>query len=114
MRLLSRFQRITWFSSKYNTAVRASQVKVGDRLGNRKVTDIISVERHGAYAPFTMSGDIVVSGVRASNYVAVLTHSAVNQSGASHAFLALRRLVCTFNLGYCEKETYTNGITFPS
>jgi hypothetical protein len=92
-----------------NIALRASQVKVGDKLSESYVTKVIRVNRRGAYAPVTESGDLVVSGVLVSSYVALLDNSPINQHTAAHAVFALHRLVCSFNFGFCENETYTNG-----
>jgi len=89
--------------------VRASQIKVGDMLGEAKVAEIKSVKRRGSYAPVTESGDIVVSGILASSYAAVHHYTPINQHAEAHAFFALRRLMCAFNFGICENETYTNG-----
>jgi len=90
-----------------NAPVRASQVKVSDMLGENKVSEVKSVKRRGVYTPVTESGDIVVSGVLASSYAAVRSHTPINQHAEAHAFFAVRRLVCAFNFGICEKETYT-------
>ena len=90
-----------------STPVRASQVKVGDMLGENKVSEIKTVKRRGVYAPVTESGDIVVSGVLASSYAAVHSYTPINQHTEAHAFFAVRRLVCAFNFGICENETYT-------
>jgi len=95
-----------------DTPVRASQVKVGDMLGENKVSDIKSVKRRGVYAPVTESGSIVVSGVLASSYAAVRSYSLVNQHLEAHALFAVRRLVCAFDFSMCERETYTDG--FPN
>jgi hypothetical protein len=89
------------------TPVRASQVKVGDMLGNNMVAEVKSVKRRGVYAPVTESGDIVVSGILASSYAAVRSYTPINQHTEAHAFFAVRRLVCAFNFGICENETYT-------
>ena len=57
--------------------VPASTIKVGDMLETTSadgapisITGIETVVRKGVYAPFTMSGTIVVSNIKASNYVA--------------------------------------------
>jgi hypothetical protein len=55
--------------------VPASAVQVGDELesasGDVIIVDAINtVVRSGVYAPFTSSGTIVVSNVKASNYIA--------------------------------------------
>lgn len=94
-----------------SSAVRASEVKVGDTLGENKVSKITSVKRRGVFAPVTESGDIVVNGILASSYAAVLAHCPVNvQHSGAQAFFAVRRLLCAFNFGNCEKETHTDGI----
>jgi len=90
-----------------NAPVPASQLMVGDMLGQNKVSEIKSVKRRGAYAPVTESGDIVVSGILASSYAAVRSYTPINQHTEAHAFFAVRRLVCAFNFGICENETYT-------
>merc|ERR1711862_223455 len=85
-------------------SVPASSVKVGDVLAmnndtTAKVSKIGSVERKGAYAPFTYSGDIVVSGVVASNYVAMMpeeeTGLPVSMQWIAHTFKAPHRFVCS-------------------
>jgi len=92
-----------------NVPIPASQVKVGDMLGDNKVNEIKSVKRRGVYAPVTESGDIVVSGVLASCYAAVHSHTPINQHMEAHAFFAFRRLICGLNFGICKSETYTDG-----
>merc|ERR1711915_312241 len=54
----------------------ASYVKVGDWLHTdttepAQVENVMTVSREGAYAPFTMSGTIVVNGVVSSSYVSL-------------------------------------------
>jgi hypothetical protein len=91
------------------TPIPASQVKVGDMLGGLEVNKVESVKRNGVFAPVTESGDIVVSGILASSYAAIHSYTPVNQHWEAHAFFAFRRLVCAFNFGICERETYTDG-----
>jgi len=93
------------------TAIRASEVQVGDMFGENTVVKIVPVKRRGAYAPVTESGGLVVSGVLASSYVALLDYSLVNQHIAAHAVMAPHRLVCSFRFELCENETYTNGLS---
>ena len=55
--------------------IPASAVRVGDVLETATgvtvtIESIQTVMRQGVYAPFTMSGDIVVSNIKASNYIA--------------------------------------------
>jgi hypothetical protein len=55
--------------------IPASAVQVGDELEMASgeflsIDEIQTVIRHGAYAPFTKSGTIVVSNIKASNYIA--------------------------------------------
>jgi len=88
--------------------VRADSVKVGDMLNDGKiVTDVKSVKRAGVFAPFTQSGEIMVNGVRASTYVAMMDHVPLNQHYLAHMFLAPQRMLCGMNFAWCEKETYT-------
>jgi len=87
----------------------ASHVKVGDMLGEHKVSKITNVKRRGIYAPITESGDIIVSGVLASSYAAVHSYTPINQHTEAHAFFAFRRLVCAFDFAICENETYSDG-----
>jgi hypothetical protein len=90
----------------------ASQVVVGDMLGEHRVKQISTVKRRGVYAPVTYSGDILVNGVLASCYVSLLDGvSARLQNPASHAVMSLHRMVCQFDVGVCESETYTNGVS---
>jgi len=120
-------------SNEKTIAVPASQVKVGDYLvgssnNNQpiKVDEIRTVQRRGAYAPFTMTGDIVVSGVVASNYVSLTngketTTTSMIQSHMqwiAHAVNAPHRLVCALSFSTCKNETYnkegvSNWIALP-
>ena len=102
-------------------AVPASMVGVGDKLlmgagGVIKVTKIATVNRQGAFAPFTESGTIVVSDILASSYVSLQEESAnfqvagvniVSMQWLAHTFQAPHRMVCRWNSKFCEKETYT-------
>jgi hypothetical protein len=88
-------------------AVRASQVQVGDVLTDQHpVTKIESVKRRGLYAPVTESGDIVVNGVVASCYVALLDTTLINQHALAHATCAIKRLACGMMPSLCNEETY--------
>jgi len=105
------------------STVPAGDVKVGDFLvsGNQQgqssaaaqvVVSIQKVQRSGAYAPFTTSGDIVVNGVAASNYIAFppafqdyLSHH--QQHWIQHAAFTPYRLHC--GLYGCETETYDDN-----
>jgi len=90
--------------------VRADSVKVGDMLNDSKtVTDIKSVKRAGVFAPFTRSGVIMVNGIKASTYVALMDHVPFNQHYLTHMFLAPQRLLCGIDFSWCENETYTTG-----
>lgn len=89
--------------------IAASEVTIGDqlRLGNGEravVHKISTVDRIGAYAPFTLSGSIVVSNVVASCYVSfpevskafqvATTRNIVSMHWLAHAFQAPHRFVC--------------------
>jgi len=95
--------------------VPAGDVKVGDVLvsapgqPHQVVTSIRSVSRRGLYAPFTATGDLVVNGVVASNYITLpevfQSHvSYKQQHWMQHAALQPIRAFCGV-LG-CENETY--------
>ena len=99
---------------KRKTFVPAGDVQVGDSLIMEQglptlVKTVRKVQRHGAYAPFTVTGDIMVNGVIASNYIAL---PAAFQKSASfdlqhwiqHAAYAPYRLFC--GVFGCEDETY--------
>jgi len=101
-------------------SVPASSIKVGDMLATEndtssKVSKIKTVHRKGAYAPFTTSGDIVVSGVVASNYIAMIPEKempfGVTMQWIAHTFNAPHRFVCSINFSICENETYTDGLS---
>jgi len=105
--------------------VRAGHIKVGDALfavGNGatdddvaavRVASIRRIKRRGAFAPFTVSGDIVVNGVVASNYIALplsddellLSASLDQQHSLQHLAHTPYRAFCTW-VSSCEKETY--------
>jgi hypothetical protein len=92
-------------------ATRASDVQVGDILSSGKVHEIKTVKRRGVYVPMTESGKIVVSGVLSSSYVVLLDVPIALQHYGTHAFMAPLRLMCAFDFGLCENETYTEGIS---
>jgi len=111
--------------------IRADEVRIGDelqiylhpdsgsdenpkRIINRMTTALVnkigSVNRKGVYAPITESGDLIVSGVRASSYYAFLDGipSSV-QHTLTHFFFAPHRLLCSnYDFGLCESETHTD------
>ena len=104
-------------------AVQAADVKVGDILQTTRgshnasvVHGVKVVHRQGLFAPLTYSGTIVVGGIVASNYVAVLDNqlglSSSSQDVLIHAFFALRRMACSWDFARCADEKYaTTGIS---
>lgn len=103
-------------------SVPASSLKVGDEIlletgRPARIVKIATVQSRGAYAPFTESGSIVVNGVVASNYIAMLDDDHVllpfpcmSHHWLAHASQAPHRLYC--RLFACQNETYTaNGIS---
>jgi len=103
------------------TLLPAGDIKVGDSLVSVKgqpsvqvVTSVRTVRRRGTYDPFTVTGDIVVNGVAASNYVALpVFHGRVSydrQHWLEHAFVMPYRMYCGSRLlvgnNGCENETY--------
>jgi V8-like Glu-specific endopeptidase len=91
-------------------AIPASDVVVGDRMNpnGKRVQEIRQISRHGIYAPLTFSGDIIVSGVLASNHVDLLDHPLVywNQHLLGQVVWYPRRLFCQFFLHVCMNESY--------
>jgi desert hedgehog len=89
--------------------IRASEVKVGDLLGDTTVTRIESVSREGLFAPVTYSGKIEVSGIVASNYVAIFNEhfSTSLQNNGAHMATSIHRLLCRARFQVCSNETYT-------
>jgi len=81
-------------------AVPASNIQVGDTLvGDRIVSKITTVQRQGAYAPFTYSGKALINGVVVSNYIAMgVPH------WLAHAALTPRRLYCNLFWKQCKTE----------
>jgi ABC-type phosphate transport system substrate-binding protein len=106
-------------------ALPASAIAVGDTIqlvhgATAQVIKILTVIRHGAYAPFTMSGTIAVNKVAASNYVDLQNKAGVLIVGneyrtpfsmqfLAHMFQAPHRLVCKIGPTYCQKETYDDS-----
>jgi len=101
----------------------ARDVKPGDYLVTTQqtapvqVTFIRKIQRQGVYAPFTATGNLVVNGIAASNYVALpaplqspQSISFEQQHWLQHAAYAPYRFLCrttaAFNTNYCQRETY--------
>jgi len=101
--------------------VPAAQIKTGDLLvvaspqqqaSSAMVVSVRKIQRHGLYAPFTVSGDIVVHGIAASNFIALplAFHSHLsfeNQHWLQHtSFLPYRVFCGVFD---CKDETYNEA-----
>jgi Hint module len=94
-------------------AVPASDVVVGDILSGKKVASIHELTRRGVYTPLTQSGDIIVNGIRSSNYINVLNHNLLwDQHILGHSIIFPQRLFCKYFIDICQKETYTDGYGF--
>jgi len=104
----------------------AGQVRPGDLLqtaqGTTEVTHVQRVHRRGIYAPFTLTGDIAVNGVIASNYIALppafqKLGSFEHQHWLQHAAYVPYRLYCSTSIGHCggehqdEVTGYSKGTT---
>jgi len=99
--------------------IPAGLVKVGDRLvggteqqeqcgsEGQVVESIQKIKRRGAYAPFTVAGDIMVNGVVASNFIALPFESLsfVQQHWLQYAAYTPYRFYCTLIAG-CVNESY--------
>jgi hypothetical protein len=105
-------------SHKKAQVLPAENLVVGDYLvtvhGCSQITSIGVVQRQGAYAPLTATGDIVVNGVVASNYVSrewlpnLVSGKMLHllQHGAALPY----RIFCS--LVGCENETYDETTGF--
>jgi Hint module/Metallo-peptidase family M12/PT repeat len=92
--------------------VRAGDLTIGDKLsGGKLVTRMETITSRGLYAPVTESGTIVVSDIQASSYVALFDLPATIQHYAYHTALGSMRILCNYDFGRCEQETYTDGIS---
>jgi Hint module len=90
--------------------IRASEVSIGDWLNGRQVLNIRTVDRLGVYAPLTYSGDLMVSEVHGSNYVAVLDHEWIwDQHSLGHVLHLPQRMFCCYFMEVCMYERYVNG-----
>lgn len=108
--------------SKKKTLVAAKDIKVGDALVTGQhapvvVKSIRSVTRNGAYNPLTKSGDVVVNGVVASNYIILSPSFAKHVSPHlqhlfEHAAMTPYRTFC--GLFGCESEIYDEVTGVPS
>lgn len=84
--------------------IAAHQVAVGtildgDHNVDLQVTHILKVHRQGVFAPATESGELVVAGVRASNYVRLLSTTGtpiISQHTMAHVFLAPVRIFAMY------------------
>lgn len=111
---------------KDGRSVPASAIEVGDELSTAvsgvysRVSAIGSVEKKGAYAPFTTSGTVIVNDIKASCFISIQEGSSTLlvggfDSGISHQFLARtfeapHRAYC--QILDCSKETYdSRGIS---
>mmetsp|Transcript_5372 Transcript_5372/g.7747 ORF Transcript_5372/g.7747 Transcript_5372/m.7747 type:complete len:526 (+) Transcript_5372:296-1873(+) len=103
-------------------AVPASYVTVGDWLHTDsgdpvRVKGVTPVFREGAYAPFTMTGKIVVNGIVSSNYISFFQGTdaviiggmkmPVTMHFVAHMFTSPLRLLAAIGIGL--KETYNIG-----
>lgn len=90
--------------------IRAADVIIGDELSGRTVVEIQTVARRGLYAPLTKSGEIIVGGILASNYIEVLNFQlSFDQHTLGHVVFTPQRLFCHYFLETCKDEIYING-----
>jgi Hint module len=92
--------------------IPASDVRVGDILSGQQVESIQLVTRRGVYAPLTQSGEILVNGFVASNYVKQLdlpTLLSFDQHVFVHMLFHPQRLFCHYLIEVCKREIYWNG-----
>lgn len=94
-----------------NDLIQARDVEVGDLIGGHMVSKIETVKRHEMFAPVTQNGKILVTGVPASCYIALLDKkvSPKLQALASHSILAPFRLACSLSYLKCQQEQHLEG-----
>lgn len=88
--------------------IPARSIRTGDLLPSEQgeLTEVVSIRtvtRHGIYAPFTVTGDLVVNGIAASNYVVLPPAFQPNlsferQHSLQHAAYMPYRLFCGMSL----------------
>jgi len=108
-------------SSKNPQIVPTGTVKVGDFLitDSSEVTPIISIRKvqcHGSYAPLTTTGNIMMNGVLASNYVSCAWLQGHLSGQTLHWLQHGGALPYHFFCGFvgCENENYNvHQLSFP-
>ena len=122
--------------SKKRVTVPAGELNVGDSIivtlpmsttmngthTEQETTQVVPISsidrsaRYGAYAPLTVTGNIVVSNVMASSFVALIDFQKDDisvwmeqqQNWMSQIFMAPLRIFCQWNTDYCKtNESYT-------
>jgi Hint module len=108
-------QHLLLLDSTLRHPIRASDVAVGDWLNGKQINKIDRVIRRGVYAPLTHSGDLIVSGVCGSNYVAVFDVDWIwDQHRLGHLLYLPQRVYCRYNIEVCKKESYISGYGYPA
>lgn len=104
------------------TIVRADDIRIGDRLisendGMVVVNNMTRIVRRGVYAPWTMSGSMMISGIVVSCYIDLFTsttntsydHNREHQQHImGHLYTMPHRIFCRYFMSICQKETYTD------
>ena len=114
-------------NAKKASLIPARHVKVGDLLHTQdghppaQVTAVRKVARRGAYAPFTMSGSLLVNGIAVSNYIAlpptlsqggnITLLSYAQQHRLQHAAYLPYRVYCGFFGCDCEYHDAESGLS---
>jgi Hint module len=100
----------TTTTSRNSKVIPASALTVGDIISGKVIISIDRVTRRGFCAPLTHSGDIVVSGIRSSNYIIMMEHDWIwNHQQVGHAYLFPHRLYCQLFWNTCQTESYSNN-----
>jgi hypothetical protein len=102
--------------------VPASNVAVGDLIVDEdgtsvRVESVSMVRLLGLYAPFTVSGQIVVNGILASTYISLDGSQAISFCGMSvshqwleNSFEFPHRIICYY-FGYCHEDYAVDGLS---
>jgi Hint module len=84
-----------------------------NRIMMKPIIKIHRVMRQGYYAPLTQSGDMIVNGIRVSNYVQLFSKTNVigwyHQTTIGAMLFFPQRFFCQHFITTCQQEIYING-----
>jgi len=97
-------------------AVRAGDLSVGDYILMQveettkrvMISEIRETVHDGAFAPFTMSGSLIVNNVAVSSYAMLEGYPDSYSHELAHLMLTPRRLFCQMMMDWCKAEEYNS------